>query len=190
MANLHPLLKYFSDEHGQILCELKERHARRDWPGFFKYGRDIVLNGHEKCEELFLFSAIGLKAEIRSGGPLCMLYYGLRLESPPLETAAARCGQPRIDPHQHLDEIRRPFYQSGSPVCIPIEDHMALEQVLNRADRGGTDDELANFADYYLRLITTHFEKEDQCLFPMCQDVLSVSEMDEWAAKRALWKRG
>lgn len=188
MSELHPFLQGFRDEHVVILASLRQLCADQDWTGFFKFCRSNVLNVHERREELFLFSAIALKAEIRAGGPFCMLYYGLHLQSPPLLAAASICDEPVIDPRINQSCTRKPFYEAGSPVCIPVEDHLALEQILNRAERESEPGKLTILAAIYMRIVQSHFEKEDSCLLPMSQSILTEAELNEWSEKSDAWK--
>jgi len=188
MTELHPFLQSFRAEHVSLLASLRRLYADRDWSGFFKFCRTDVLNDHEMREELFLFSAIALKAEIKAGGPFCMLYYGLHLQNPPLSAAASICAEPKIDPRKNLNSTRKPFYEAGSPVCIPIEDHLALEQIVNAAERKSEPSELATLATAYLPILQSHFEKEDSCLLPMSQSILTRAELDSWCEKAAAWK--
>ena len=169
MVTLHPFLNQFKEEHATFLEHMAQLQAAGDWPAFFAYSRAVIAQ-HEKREEQLLFNAIARKAEISAGGPLCMLYYDLHIAHPPLTRAAAVCNQPKWIP-KHID--------AGSPVCLPIEDHMALEQITTHALVPGRQRrELETLATIYLSILRVHFEKEDNCLFPMSQHLLSTGEMD------------
>jgi hypothetical protein len=181
---LHPFLLEFKMEHARILAGLSALMARGDWPQFFRYATENVLNGVEKREELYLFAAIAAKAEIRSGGPMCMLYFDLHTSSPPLLQAATMCDEPVQNPRAAPPPHRVPFYESGSPVCIPIEDHLALEQISRHAEKAAGDTHrLSILGTVYFQILKLHFEKEDNCLLAMSQSLLSNEELDLW------WKK-
>ena len=56
---------------------------------------------------------------------------------------------------------------------------MALEQITTHALVPGRQRrELETLATIYLSILRVHFEKEDNCLFPMSQHLLSTGEMD------------
>jgi hypothetical protein len=190
MQAWHPFLEEFRAEHEWILEVLVRAETTEEWRRYFKYAREEVLELHEKSEELFLFSAVATRAEIRNGGPLCTLYYDMYLHRRPLETAAAAIGSSYLDPRKLADATTLPFFAAGSPVCIPVEDHMALEAIIKAADSvvEGNDAELAQLAATHLRLLRIHFEKENTCLFPLCRNILSDEELNLWAEKRARWK--
>lgn len=185
---LHPFLESFRKEHAENFEALKRLKLAGDWTGFYRYCRQEVLETNEKREELFLFPAIAAKAEIRAGGPACMLYYDLHLSEAPLLNAAMACDEPPLVPSKIANAIRKPFYDAGSPVCIPIEDHMALEQILNRAERESDPAQLDFLSAIYMRIFRSHIEKEDNCLLLMSQSLLDTAEWDSWAQKSNEWQ--
>jgi hemerythrin superfamily protein len=187
MSELHPFLQSIRDEHKFILTTLSSLQANLDWPHFFQFCRAQVQE-HEKLEELFLFTAIASKEEIKAGGPYCMLYYGLHLQNPPLNAAASACCEPSFDPRKNLNSTRKPFFEMNSPVCIPVEDHMALEQILKKVEQNADALNIIGLASLYMRILKSHFEKEDSCLLPMCQSILTEVELDLCLAKAETWK--
>lgn len=184
--DLHPFLEEFRREHARVLARLAEFMMKSDWPEFFRSAVTEIHCGIEKREELFLFSAIATKAEIKTGGPLCMLYYDMHTASPPLLQAAAICGTKPVDPRSAPTSQRKRFYELGSPVCIPIEDHLALEQIVNHASEAARGpEEMGKLAAVYFQLLKRHFEKEDNCLLPMSQGLLTGPELDRlWESSR------
>lgn len=180
---LHPFLENFREEHAQILRALNSCVQERNWSEYFKIAREQVFDRHEQREEIFLFPAIATKREIRSGGPMCMLYYDMHTQSPPLKRAAVICDEPLIVAREngapHLKEI----FESQSPACIPIEDHMAMEQILKKAERDKASLEL--LATVHLAILKIHFEKEDCCLLPMSASLLGAEEMNRLMSESA-----
>lgn len=74
MSELHPFLQSFVDEHVLIQKELSVRFEAEDWRGFFESAR-ALLPPHELREEKFLFPALATKVEVRTGGPMCTLFF-------------------------------------------------------------------------------------------------------------------
>lgn len=175
--DLHPFLQEFRGTHVRILEDLGILQAQKDWPAFFNYCADSVHADHERREELFLFSAIASKAEIHAGGPMCMFYYDLHMQCPSLARAAMICNEPRRQP-----------VQMDIPICIPLQDHMALEQILKKATRErAAPEHLEILAAVYIDILKVHFAKEDNCLLPMSQSLLTSEELDLCHARCASW---
>lgn len=138
-------------------------------------------------EEEVLFSTLLKKAETRAGGPLCMLYYDLHLSMPPLDRSANICDLPRVNPLKMQHSVhRRPFYEANSPVCIPVEDHIACDQILSQAETllmvdVSTESArvLSNLASVFLSILKSSFEKKDNCLLPMAQQLLTEEELSK-----------
>lgn len=202
MLAWHPLLLEFFNEHLKILGRLDE--FKRDIKGpqpwaalkdFFAYCEGEIAERHNLKEELFLFPAMSGKAEIRAGGPLCMLYFERHLANHPLDRSAAASGKKRTHPSpSNLPPHLRGFFEQNSPVCIPIMDHLAEAQLTSRANEilGGEQSqgalrELKFLADIYMDLVKEHFEKENNCLLPMCHSILSAEDLDECARQFAQW---
>jgi len=182
MSELHPFLQSFRDEHAGIKNELKALLDAENWRDFFKRARELVPP-HELREEKFLFPALATKVEVRTGGPMCMLYYSMHSSSPPLARAASICGQKQIQPNpKNVPEHLKEFFEENLPVCIPLQDHIALEQILN-ASVTADPAELSILAVTYFSIMSLHFEKEDCCLLVMCAQIVSDQEWDSWSLK-------
>lgn len=182
MSELHPFLQSFRDEHAAIKKDLNLLLDAENWSEFFSRARELVPP-HEMREEKFLFAALATKIEIRAGGPMCMLYFDLHTSNPPLARAATICGQRQIqlgpkNVPAHLKE----FFEENLPVCIPLQDHFALEQILNASVNASPAD-LSYLAVTYFSIMSLHFEKEDQCLLVMCSQIISDQEWDSWSKK-------
>lgn len=202
MMDWHPFLLEFFNEHIQILRRLEEFKRDIDGPqswdalkDFFAYCENEIAGRHNLKEELFLFPAMSGKAEIRAGGPLCMLYFERHLAHHPLDRSAAASGKKRMQPNPgNVPEHLRGFFEQNSPVCIPIMDHLAEGELTERANEllAGEPNqdalrELKFLSDVYMDLVREHFEKENNCLLPMCHTILSAGDLDECARQYAKW---
>lgn len=182
MSDLHPFLDSFREEHAKIKSELKALLDAEEWRNFFDRARELVL-AHELREERFLFPALASKAEVRTGGPFCILYYDMHTNCPPLLQAASVCGgTPRHPTPLNVPDHLRGFFEENSPVSIPLQDHMALEQILNES-ASAEPAQLPVLAAIYFSIMSLHFEKEDRCLLAMCAQMVSDQEWTSWSEK-------
>jgi hypothetical protein len=193
----HPYLSSYRIQHARIfsfLSGLMDQIENGDGDQanllkmFFAFAAEKACGDQSLREELFLFNPVSEKSNIRAGGPLCMLYFDMHLSSPPLERAARACGRARSRPTAaNVPAHLRDLYERNSPACIPAEDHQALSEILRHAETCPPKD-LVFLAVIFLDMLKLHFEKEDNCLIPMCQTLLTSEEWDFWAAKCAEWE--
>lgn len=182
MSELHPFLQSFVDEHVLIQKELSVRFEAEDWRGFFESAR-ALLPPHELREEKFLFPALATKVEVRTGGPMCTLFFDKHIKNPPLARAAAACGQKQFQPSPANVALHlRKFFEENLPVCVPLQDHFALEQIL-RASLTAEPPSLPFLAATFFSMLKLHIEKEDRCLLVMCSQIVSGQEWDSWSLK-------
>lgn len=196
-SELHPYLVSYRVQHARILSflnglmdQIENGDGDRDklLKTFFAFAAEKACGNQSLREEMFLFNPVSEKSNIRAGGPLCMLYFDMHLSSPPLERAARACGRARSQPTAgNVPEHLRDLYERNSPACIPAEDHQALAEILDYSQACPPKD-LLFLAVIFLDMLKLHFEKEDNCLIPMCHSLLTPEEWDLWAAKSAEWE--
>lgn len=202
MMDWHPFLIELFNEHVEIARRLDELNQgaqkHNPWSAlkeFFTYCENDIEGRHNLKEELFLFRAMSGKAAIQAGGPLCMLYFDMYLANHPLDRSAAACGKKRTHPDpKNVPAHLRTFFEENTPVCIPTTDHLAATELTSRAKEilSGEQNEnalreLRFLASVYIDLMKGHFEKENNCLLPMCHSILSVDDLDECARQCADW---
>jgi hypothetical protein len=202
MRDWHPFLIELFNENAEIVRRLEQfkraSEGSQPWNAledFFAYCEHEIEGRSNLKAELFLFPAMSGKAEIRAGGPLCMLYFEMHLANHPLDRSAAARGTKRTHPGPaNVAKHLRGFFEQNSPVCIPTMDHLAEAELTQRANEifGGernpqTLRELKFLADVYLDLVKKHVEKENNCLLPMCHSILSLDDLDECARRCADW---
>jgi hemerythrin-like domain-containing protein len=200
MLDWHPFLLNLFNEHLEIVRRLGELHqgaqTHDPWGAlkeFFAYCENEIQKQHNLKEELVLFPAMSSKAAIQAGGPLCMLYFDLHMANHPLDRSAAACGKKRTQPGPtNVPAHLRTFFEENTPVCIPTTDHLAAAELTLRANEilSGEQNEnalreLKFLADVYVDLMKGHFEKENNCLLPMCHSILSVDDLNECARRWA-----
>jgi hypothetical protein len=133
-------------------------------------------------EEQFLFPIIAAKAEISSGGPLCMFYFGQATQ--PLERVAKLIGRSLNQTPDSVAPHLREFFKENSHVCIPVSEHIACAALCNQMESILKQDcstlaltELENLAAVYRDIRKQNFEKEDNCLLPMTMSLLTEEEL-------------
>lgn len=131
---------------------------------------------HHYREETILFAAVAVKPRITEGGPMCALFFDFHMAEKPLQKAKdITKEEPRIETHQ------KTFYEMGSPLRIPIDEHrsgkMILEYILKNWDNLGESEIKKNLMQYKTIQIS-HFKKEEECLFYLCANILSIEEAD------------
>lgn len=170
---MRKVLDNLRDQHQYILQLLKEPHKTLELIEF-------VENIHHPLEEIALFPYLAEKNWLGQGGPRCSLHMGIRLDQDPL-------GKMR----RHL----KSFYQASrwqpesyptpawltlqSPLSIPMEEHAVgheLAESLKLLLTNPTSDLYKEFFERlrsdYEELLKMHIDKEDHCLFAMCESHL------------------
>ena len=193
-AQLHPYLEHFRIRHAQILASLADFLRLKDNQFSYFTCCQKILDPFLKQEEQTLFLAISAKANITAGGPLCMLYYEQHQNSPSILRAESICGItiPKPSP-ETVDEAQWSFFEVNSPVCIPILDHIACSNIvksalplLNRSIGPKSASTLLHLATIHFDILKLNFEKKDNCLLPMSQQLLSEEEMNAFVLKLRL----
>ena len=181
MKGLHPFLDNVRTQHARMKSELGFHMEAKKWEQFFEYAR-AQISPFEKKEERILFSAVTGKSGIRAGGPNCLLYFDLHLSERPQESAARATNQKPFRPTPgNVPEHLKSIVSDNSPLCIPLEDHFAMDAIL-KAAQDVVEKEFEYLAYTYFNILTLHFEKEDRCLLAMCQALLSKEELDQCMA--------
>lgn len=141
----------------------------------------FVEEEHHPLEEIELFPFVEGKPCLSQGGPRCTHFMGMRLELDPLAQV-----------RRHLQEFfaktsfRPPPYPlpewltAQSPLSIPYEEHVIgaelAKSMLFLLDQKGSDiynEFFARLYDDYCRLLRMHIDKEDNCLFIICERALA-----------------
>lgn len=132
-------------------------------------------------EENLLFPYIKDRPFLNQGGPRCSHFMGIRLELDPLSQVRLHIqefikdSKFKIEPYKAL-----PWLTPQSPLSIPFEEHAIgaeLGQCLHYLfELKGEDIYLRHFSKLYsdyIKLLKMHIDKEDNCLFIMCEKNLA-----------------
>lgn len=164
------LLKQLREEHALILKMLDNEEDILTIV-------DFVENIHHPKEEELLFPLIAQEAWINQGGPLCTYYRGLQLEFDPLEPVRRSL---KLFYQQSgvsaLPIENFPWLTDQNPLSIPMKEHHigtelseALRFLANKKNSNLYSEFFEILSQLYVQMLRAHIDKEDNCLFAMCE---------------------
>lgn len=173
----HPLFLQIKSEHDQIRNLIIEYNASMEPLTILKKLEHFAELEHHTKEENLLFSHLLNFEAVNSGGPLCMLYLDDYILNNPIDVCKKTTGSvPTID--NHLEK----FFEKGSAMRIPINDHLGgrtiLRFLIDNFENCSTEQRISLF-DNYKRIQINHMEKEENCFFYVCANLLTQSSADE-----------
>lgn len=87
-----------------------------------------------------------------------------------------------------------PHLGQAGPLEVMRREHESIDNLMQVAGSGTDPDTVRTALSALLDLAHVHFQKEEQVLFPMAQDLLDDANLtalgDEWAARRGVTVRG
>lgn len=141
----------------------------------------FVEQEHHPLEELELFPFLRTQRCLHEGGPRCTFFMGVRLELDPLGVM-----QNHLKTFYTKTSFRPKNYPVPdwltlqSPLSIPFEEHVIGADLaqsilfLLEPENAHLHQEFFKLLyDDYCRLLKMHIDKEDGCLFIMCERVLT-----------------
>lgn len=156
-----------------ILKMLDQREQSRELIHF-------VENEHHPLEEQELFPYIKNQVFLGRGGPRCSFFMGLRLDFD-----FAREDRALLEKFYAQTGYRPPAYAippwltDQSPLSIPFNEHVlgaelagSILYLLNQPESEFYKEFYAALYERYSRLLRLHIDKEDNCLFIMCEQNL------------------
>lgn len=178
----HRLFQKIKAEHELILSALEswsllpsddEKKQKGLWLWHF-----VELQHHDQ-EERLIFQALYNHPKIGEGGPLCTLYFDFHMADNPMHKAEILSKQTPV-----LEEHHKAFYNTGSPVRVPLEEHRGGKEVLRYLLHnwsGLSEKEKLNCMNTYKDIQTQHILKEETCFFHLCLRLLSEDELNHLA---------
>lgn len=168
------LIKKLRDQH-QLILELlnKPEHASELI--------HFVENEHHPLEENELFPLVADQQFLRQGGPRCSYFMGLRLDTEMTRDNRALLNRFYLKTDYRPCPYPVPAWLSPqNPLSIPMEEHIigaefagCITFLLNQTSSSLYNEFFEPLYDSYCRLIMLHIDKEDNCLFVMCERHLS-----------------
>lgn len=172
----------------QVLARLREEHQfilqLLTEPDRILELIEFVEGTHHPLEEEKLFPLIAKAPWLRQGGPQCSLHMGLRLDRDPLERMRTHLGSFYKQVTQQADWHRRPaaapdWLNAQNPLSIPMEEHAlshdlaaGLKYLLMAPPIELFDSFYKTLHEDFCDLLKLHIDKEDHCLFVMCEERL------------------
>lgn len=169
----------------EVLNNLREQHQKilmmLDRPEQVEELIHFVEEVHHPLEEIELFPFMKDKPCLSQGGPRCSLYMGMRLELDPLTRVRGHLADfyrktSFRPPHYPLPE----WLTAQNPLSIPYEEHVVGAELaksllfLSKPENSTLRAEFFDkFYDDYCRLLRMHIDKEDNCLFIICERALA-----------------
>lgn len=160
-------------QHQEILSLLDQPEKVLELIHFVEYD-------HHPLEEEKLFPFLNSQKCLYQGGPRCTMYMGMRLEFNPLEIV-----RKHLQSFYLKADFRPPAYpeppwlEMNNPLSIPFEEHVIgaeLAQImiylLSEQGKGLHPEFFAVLYQDYCRLLRLHIDKEDNCLFLICERTL------------------
>lgn len=140
----------------------------------------LVEKVHHPLEEQELFPAIAAHPLLRQGGPLCTYFRGIELELSPRDRMqehleeAYREGLPQATPYAEFS-----WLNPQNPLSMPMDEHVTghnLAEAISFLAKSPDDPLYKKFyavlCQDYKKLLRAHIDKEDNCLFVMCERIL------------------
>ncbi|MCC6278921.1 MAG: hypothetical protein IT289_13490 [Oligoflexia bacterium] len=190
------LLELISSEHQMLLSKFNGLMMRctniEGWTALIEFCEREFEDNHHRKEELFVFSTIKDLPQLRAGGPHCTYFFEFQMKNPSLTRALAVVkavtGQ-TLEP-QWTDDVLD-FRNRNLPLVIPCEDHEAGRILLRSARHISKSDndfsqKMEKLFAVYKDIQMDHFEREESCLIPLCQNLVSQVEWGKIMEKMRL----
>lgn len=173
----HEFFELLRNEHRQIeqylelLLKIDDNKICAEW-----LWQNVELTHHFK-EETILFNSLIDSPRVNAGGPLCMLFFDNYILYPPLEKCKKITGRiPELEDHQ------KKIFDTGSSMRVPINEHRAGKEILkftlNNWGEIKLSERLKNLK-LYAEIQQEHLNKEENCFFYLCADLLSIKQADQ-----------
>ncbi len=191
MRSKHSLLDFFKNEHAALSAiferEFKLAQGSKNWSTLHSFCKLQFEGNHHEKEEKFIFEAVKDNCKIKSGGPLCTYFFDGHMTNPSLRRAIEIS---RIQTGLILEPTWTPLMKAirdkNLPLMIPGEDHEAgriilrgVEHLLNLEPSKHTHAKIEVLYETYIEIQKTHFDREENCFFRMCSDLIPSQQWDQ-----------
>ncbi|MDG0816903.1 hypothetical protein [Bdellovibrio svalbardensis] len=140
----------------------------------------FVENVHHPREEQQLFPLVAQSPLLRQGGPLCTYFKGIELDLNPLSAARKHLADLYQQGCPHPEDY--PDFQwlnSQSPLSMPMNEHQLGHELAAALNFLSSNQEsslykifFSKISEEYKKLLKAHIDKEDHCLFVICERIL------------------
>lgn len=194
------LLQFFKNEH-KVLTNIFDREfvkakQSQDWNSLYSMCQDLFENNHHEKEEKFIFEILKTNVKIKSGGPLCTYYFDFHMNNPSLRRAldaTKKITGQTLEPN--WSQLMNEIIEKNLPLAIPGEDHEAGRIILrgiqfqlsqNSTNIPALGTGIESLFNTYFDIQKSHFEREENCFFNMCMNLISPSEWTDIHAQMNL----
>ncbi len=190
------LSQLLASEHKAMIAKFDHLFAnchsdRSNWLELIDYCDQSIECNHHRKEEDLLFSAVRDNPKIRSGGPMCSMFFDSHMLFSTLRIAQKISKD--ILGYEVLPEWSsglKKDQDANSPLCIPGEDHESgrmlirvAKLILQNKFETNYQAHLTTLFKSYREIQTNHFIREENCFFKMCRNLISNEEWDQISAK-------
>ncbi|WP_409479065.1 hypothetical protein [Pseudobdellovibrio sp. HCB154] len=162
-------------EHGLTNVCLEELLSSKNPKVQLNWLKQNAVLKHQYNEEKLIFTKLLKKERLKEGGPFCVLFFDEHVISPPAQLVKKYTTKD-LTYCEHQDV----FKKDRSPLEIPLEEHVALENLLQSL-LAKPDENLIDHPALVLleTLFHRHHEKEEKCFLKICESLLLPHEIDE-----------
>lgn len=132
---------------------------------------------HHYKEETILFNYLAEKQFVNSGGPLCMFFMDQYVLYPPLEKCKKISGKiPELEEHQ------KKIFELGLTMQVPLNELRAGKEILRYTLNNWSallHSERFKNLKVYAEIQSEHLNKEENCFFHLCANILETEQADE-----------
>ncbi|MCM2354483.1 MAG: hypothetical protein NDI63_12775 [Pseudobdellovibrio sp.] len=175
IAKLELLKEIMVREHGLTNVCLEELRSSKNPKVQLNWLKQNAVLKHQYNEEKLIFTKLLKKERLKEGGPFCVLFFDEHVISPPAQLVKKYTTKD-LTYCEHQDV----FKKDRSPLEIPLEEHVSLENLLEsllaKPDEGLIDHPALVLLE---TLFHRHHEKEEKCFFKICESLLLPHEIDE-----------
>lgn len=152
--------------------------------------RDRLENHHGAERELF-FEKISNDPRLNEGGPFCTYFFDFFMNNRPLQIAHRKLKALGFTEALSIPDEMQSYFSNQSPLCIPLEEHLALQFLVQGLQKTFTatetgapvPQEAVSRALIFLQdLARRNVHKEETCLWALSQQILDASVFAELAA--------
>lgn len=174
-SNLEFLKELMVREHGQTNVCLEELLISKNPKIQLDWLKQNSVFKHQYNEEKLIFPKLLKKERLKEGGPFCVLFFDEHVINPPAQLVKKYTAKD-LTYCEHQDV----FKKDRSPLEIPLEEHVSLENLLEKL-LAKPDENLIDHPALVLleTLFHRHHEKEEKCFLKICESLLLPHEIDE-----------
>jgi hemerythrin-like domain-containing protein len=179
------LLDLIQTEHKSILKYLLIllNSDNTNYQVIVKYCNEIIQSNHHFKEETYIFNNLIDKPELLAGGPYCVLYFDEHVLNSPFSLVKELKKKLNISVKSDVSNHLTSMFSKKTPLNIPTEDHEACRQIVSMSrvilnSKKYSKTNLKHIFDVYTKLLTSHFEREENCLLKLVNSITTKSEKE------------